>query len=115
MSMLCSTSMFFRFCLHYQHQSAPVVGKASAITTIKMLKIQMLEQILTKESVDEELRLSTSSSGHPTPVDEDGRSLSTASLRTHKPSSSSQNSTPSMPIAVMAGFVPILLPQLPSL
>lgn len=65
----------------------------------------MLEQILTKESVNEECRLSASSSGQQTPCDEDGRSLSTASFRTHKSSSSSQNSTPSTPIAVMTGFV----------
>lgn len=73
-----------------------------------MLKIQMLEQILTKESVNEELRLSSSS--QQTPVDEDGRSMSTASLRTHisSSSSSSQNSTPSTPVAVATGLVHIL-------
>lgn len=57
----------------------------------------MLEQILTKETVDEELRLSASASS--TPAEEDSRSL-----RTQKSSSSStHNSTPSTPNAVMTG------------
>lgn len=105
------TKPFPVFIHHYKWPSR----NKSPVNPI-MLKIQMLEQILTKESVNEECRLSAStsasasSSGQQTPVDEDGRSLSTASFRTHKSSSSSQNSTqPSTPIAVMTGFVHTLL------